>query len=388
MPLQNDPVIKPPTKTTSVIRAAKDRDDELIVAGEVAEIRFPEGGGLSLLASKLFVSLLDLAGADVAEDRDHRATMASLNWSHRDLDHIEDAIHELHATTVALTVQTRSGRRRRSGVVLTDVDRPEDNEGEIEWRFSKTFRYVVANSRHWAAISARAALAMDSKYSIWLYQLAALHAGRNKVSEDWDLGDLRERLGANVPSLRRWQDFKRRVLEPACAEINHLTGIGIAWEPIKRRRQVVGVRLSTWRKSREELAAAAAELDRHRAGRKARREGLVERLDAERAETRREIQAKLAELDERRAQQRAASLAEGDPRQSELEEAIAAAGVSLTPAQVRIGADQALEETGGRIDAEAAYADWLRAAAKRKDRLRNPVGHWIDFCKRRAKEIR
>ena len=375
------------TKTTSVIRAAQDRPEELIVAGEVAEIRFPESGGLSLLASKLFVSLLDLAGGDVAEDRDHRAPMASLNWSHRDLDHIENAIDELHGTRVALTVTTRSGRRRRSGVVLADVERPEDNEGEIEWRFSKTFRYVVANSRHWAAISARAALAMDSKYSIWLYQLAALHAGRDRVSEDWDLADLRERLGANVPSLRRWEQFKRRVLGPACAEINHLTGVGVAWEPIKRGRKVVGVRLSTWRKSRAEIAEAAAELERHRVGRKARREGLVERLDAEREETRREIQAKLAALDERRALERAAK-ADADPRQVDLEEAIAAAGVSLTPAQVRIGADQALEETGERIDADAAYADWLRAAARRKDRLRNPVGHWIDFCKRRAREIR
>ena len=32
----------------------------------------------------------------------------------------------------------------------------------------------------------------------------------------------------------------------------------------------------------------------------------------------------------------------------------------------------------------AAYADWLRAAAQRKDPLRNPAGHWIDYCKRKA----
>ena len=32
------------------------------------------------------------------------------------------------------------------------------------------------------------------------------------------------------------------------------------------------------------------------------------------------------------------------------------------------------------------WHDWLRAAAQRKDRLRNPTGHWIDFCKRRAQQ--
>ena len=30
--------------------------------------------------------------------------------------------------------------------------------------------------------------------------------------------------------------------------------------------------------------------------------------------------------------------------------------------------------------------DWLLAAARRQDRLRNPAGHWIDYCKRRAQQ--
>ena len=378
---------KQPAKTTAVIRAAGDKPDEVIVAGEVAEIRFPKGGSLSLLASKLFVQLLDFAGADVTEDRPHRATMRSLNWSHRELDELEDVIDELHDTKVSLTVNTRNGRRRRSGVVLADVERPEDatSQGEIEWWFSRTFRAVIANSRHWAAISARAVLAMECKYSPWLYQLASLHAGRDRVSEDWDLADLRERLGASAKTLRRWQAFKLRVLDPACAEINHLTGIGVAWEPIKRGRKVVGIRLSTWRKSAAELAAADAELGQHSAGRKARREGLVERLDAEHDARRTEIAAQLADLHERRtAAQR--SEAATDPRQTDLEEAIAAANVApLTPAQLKLGADAAAAE-GARIDTQAAYADWLRAVARRKDRLTNPPGHWIDFCKRRGRD--
>ena len=379
---------KAPAKTLSVIRAAADRDDEVIVAGEVAEIRFPKGGSLSLLASKLFVQLLDIAGADVAEDRTHRATLASLNWANRDLDLIEEAIYELHATTVAFTVETRSGRRRRSGVVLAEAERPEDAvQGEIHWRFSRPFQSVIKNSRHWAAISARAVLTMECKYSPWLYQLCALHAGRGRVSEDWDLADLHERLGVNAPSLRRWQDFKRYVLEPACAEINQLTGIGVAWEPIKYGRKVMGVRLSTWRKSAAEIAAADAELARHRAGRKERRNELVERIVEERASWSREAEAKLAELRDRRAEEPPAA-SDADPRQVDLEEAIAAAGVRLTAAQLMLGAEAARAEGGAQFDVQAAYADWLRAAAQRKDRLRNPAGHWIDFCKRQVRELK
>ena len=379
---------KPPTRTLSVIRAAADRDDEVIVAGEVAEIRFPKGGSLSLLASKLFVQLLDFASVDVAEDRTHRATLASLNWANRDLDLIEEAIYELHATAVAFTVETRSGRRRRSGVVLAEAERPEDGarQGEIHWRFSRPFQSVIANSRHWTAISARAVLAMECKYSPWLYQLCALHAGRGRVSEDWDLADLRERLGARSASLRRWQDFKRRVLDPACAEINQLTGVGVAWEPIKYGRKVMGVRLSTWRKSAAEIAEAGAELARHRAGRKERRNEMVERIVEERASWSRETEAKLAELNARRAD--AEAVPAGDSRQTDLEEAIAAAGVRLTAAQLMLGAEAARAEGGAQFDVQAVYADWLRAAAQRKDRLQNPAGHWIDFCKRRAQELK
>ena len=227
---------------------------------------------------------------------------------------------------------------------------------------------------------------MECKYSPWLYQLAALHAGRERVFEDWDLADLRERLGARSASLRRWQDFKRRVLDPACAEINQLTGIGVAWEPIKYGRKVMGVRLSTWRKGAAEIAEADAEIARHRAGRKERRNEMVERIVEERASWSRETEAKLAELNARRAD--AEAVPAGDSRQTDLEEAIAAAGVPpLTPAQLRLGHDAAAE-LGAQLDIEAVYADWLRTAAQRKDPLRNPAGHWIDFCKRRAKELK
>ena len=290
--------MKRSSRTLDVIAAAHAKGSETIVAGEVADIRFPKGGSLSLLASKLFVQLLDRAGAEVVADREHGTTLESLNWSHRDLETIEDTVRELITTTVALSVNTPRGRRRLMGGILAHVDRPDGQvyAGKLIFEFSKTFRAVVKRSNHWAAISARAVLAMECKYSPWLYQIAALHAGRERTSQDWKLDDLRERLGATAPSLRIWQEFKRSVLEPAVAEINHLTGIGVAWEPLKHGRSVVAVRLFTWQKSREELEAAITELDRHRAGRKERRAGLAERIVEERAAHRRKLAAELQAL--------------------------------------------------------------------------------------------
>lgn len=279
------------TRTLDVIAAARAKDSETVVADEVADIRFLKGGSLSLLASKLFVQLLDRAGAGVVDDREHRATLESLNWSHRDLETIEDTVRELITTTVALSVNTPRGRRRLMGGILAHVDRPDGQvyAGELIFEFSKTFRAVVKRSNHWAAISARAVLAMECKYSPWLYHLTSLHAGRDRASHVWKLDDLRELLGATSPSLCRWQNFKRWVLEPAVAEINHLTGIGVAWEPLKHGRRMVAVRLFTWRKSKEELHMAAAELSRHRAG-------LAERIVEERAALRRKLAAELQTL--------------------------------------------------------------------------------------------
>ena len=288
------------TRTLDVIAAVSTHpknDREVIIAGEVAEIYFPGGKSLSLLASKLFVQLLELAGPEVVADREHRATMRELNWSHRELNALEEVIAELHQTRIAMTVNTRHGKRRRSGVVLSDMDRPVDtSSGEIVWRFSRTFQSVINHSHHWAAISGRAVLAMECKYAPWLYQLAALHAGRRRVSHDFDLDDLRHRLGATAPSLRIWQQFKCSALEPAVAEINHLTGIGIAWEPLKRGRRVVAVRLWTWQKDQAELDATDAELERHRTGRKARRGDTVERIIEERAALRRRFATGLAAM--------------------------------------------------------------------------------------------
>ena len=283
------------TKTLDVIAAAAGH--KVIIAGEVASLHFPKGGGLSLLASKLFVQVLDVASASICKPKRHRVSLASLNWAKKDLGFIEDAVRELQRTIVELDVDTSRGKVRKSGQVLADVDRDLDAAtGELVFKFSDTFRRVVKNSSHWAAISHRAVYAMECKYSVWLYQLAALHAGRRQAFTDWPLAELRDRLGANTPSLRRWINFRNRVLKPAVSEINHLTGVTITWEPVKRGRQVVAVRIACDRKSEEDLQSAELELERPRAGRKARRNGLVDLLADEQADIRRELGEELTRI--------------------------------------------------------------------------------------------
>ena len=109
-----------------MIAAAAEKGRDVVVAGEVAKIRFPKGGSLSLIAAKLFVQLLERAAADVVNDREHRTRLESLNWAHRDLEGIKDAVRELMTTEISLTVETPRGRRELLGMILAHVDRPAE----------------------------------------------------------------------------------------------------------------------------------------------------------------------------------------------------------------------------------------------------------------------
>ena len=131
-------------------------------------------------------------------------------------------------------------------------------------------------------MSRRAVLSFESRYSLRLYLFLSLRANLRKVSEDIPLDDLRALLGVPINALPRWQDVKRRALDPAIAEINHVAGFHAAYEPIKRGRRIVGVRLAWGLKDRAELVRAQKELDRPRVGRTARRDGLVETIAQER----------------------------------------------------------------------------------------------------------
>jgi plasmid replication initiation protein len=180
---------------------------------------------------------------------------------------------------------SRQGRPyTKSGPILSDVEREPDSldDAEIRFEFSPAMRRVIADSTHWAAVSRRAVLSFESRYSLRLYLFLSLRANLRKVSEELSIDDLREMLGVPSHALPRWQDVKRRALDPAMAEINHVAGFHAAYEPIKRGRRIVGVRLAWGLKDRAELVKAQRELDRPRVGRTARRDGVVETIAQER----------------------------------------------------------------------------------------------------------
>ena len=259
--------------------------DAIVAAGELVNMRFRSGNALSLRAGKLFCLLIQEAGIAVTDDHMHRVPYSVLNETfHRSRNELADAIDELHGTTVSIRIIEGDRPYTKSGPILSDVER-EDEElsgAEIRFAFSPALRRVIANSTHWAAVSRRAVLAFESKYALRLYMFLSLRAGLRKTSDDFDLDDLRDVFGLPSSKLARWQDFRRFALDPAIAEINHLAGFRAGYAPLKRGRKITGVRLTWGLKGGDELVEAHRELERPRTGRTARREGKVEAIAQER----------------------------------------------------------------------------------------------------------
>lgn len=272
--------------TLDAVRMHRPDPDAIVAAGEVADMRFASGDALSLRAAKLFCLLIQEAGIAVADQLQHRIPYAVLNETfHKSRDELVEAVMELHSTIVSVQLVSRKGRPYvKSGPILSDVEREPDDldDAEIRFEFSPAMRRVIADSTHWAAVSRRAVLAFESKYSLRLYLRTGLRVNRRQTSEDLELSDLRDVLGISPNTLPRWQDVKRRALDPAVAEINQLAGFTVAYTPLKRGRRVVGVRLAWGRKATPDLVATQRELDRPRVGRTARRDDLVETIAQER----------------------------------------------------------------------------------------------------------
>lgn len=272
--------------TLAAVKMARSDPDAIIAAGELVDLRFVAGNTLSLRAAKLFCLLVQQAGIAVADQVQHRVPYAVLNETlHKSRDELAEAVIELHSTIVSVQLVSRRGRPfTKSGPILSDVEREPDDldDAEIRFEFSPAMRRVIADSTHWASISRRAVLSFESRYSLRLYMWLALRANMRKATEDVSFDDLRALLGVPHHALPRWQDVKRRALDPAIAEINQLAGFRAQYMPLKQGRRIVGIRLAWGLKDRAGLVEAASELDRPRVGRKARRAGLVDTIAQER----------------------------------------------------------------------------------------------------------
>lgn len=274
-------------KTLSVIKDRHNDASKLPVVGELADGRFADlSNPPSLAALKLHALMFKKAGGKVAEDCWHEISLAELRgvpgvrqFKRRGLIEL---LKELRG--VVIEYDTAEETVIAGLLSISRVEFEDDSDGVrgrtvMRWKFDEGFRELVAASDYWALIDRQTALNMTSRYSLRLFEIMSVRFNLDrKVKETFTIAELRARLGVPDNKLMTWDHFRSRALDHAVAEINQLSRFIVTTRPIKDGRSVVAVEFSWAEKTQPALVDTKRELERHKAGRKARRDGAVENI--------------------------------------------------------------------------------------------------------------
>ena len=247
----------------------------VIKAGELVEATYPDGASLSAAARKVLVLLLAKAAGDAWQDQEHQITKGDLRGSHQSNDRLGRVLDELQR--VLLRIRVKSPRGHDAVLVAPIVaqrieELGDDARSVVFWRFSEPMRRVMQASDHYAELHRQTVLALESRYSVTLYEYGCLLYRRQHPTWQGSMVELRELLGVPAGTYRDWSDLSRFTLGIAKSEIDHLAPFTLSWRESRRGRAVVAAELRFDPKEPEAAAAAKAELNSARTGRKARRD--------------------------------------------------------------------------------------------------------------------
>ncbi len=122
---------------------------------------------------------------------------------------------------------------------IASYEYPE-NKGWIEFELSsKLESELLRLKEQFTQYYLKNVSKLKSQYSIRIYEFLKqyLEVGERKES----IANLRAMLGIDKNEYNEYKNFKARVLEPACEEINQKTDINYNWKPIKEARKVGGI---------------------------------------------------------------------------------------------------------------------------------------------------
>ncbi|TXD33313.1 replication initiation protein, partial [Lujinxingia vulgaris] len=273
---------------------------------------------------------------------DFEIPLRELRGLHDSNDRIRASLRKLQTTLIAARLP--NGKTRTVQLLGgCDIDDDERTDGLLKYDFHRKLVPLLRHSEIYARMEMKVLTAMSSKYSLALYEALSLRINLRRSSEDITLETLRNWLSVEEGKLATWNTLRQKAIEPAVKEVNALSPFEVSIEPIKRGRKVERVRV-TWAKKEPfspSEQAAAREVNRARTGRKARVSGTVETV-ADRP--------------------------------------------TLTDDEIQKGYEAAAQ-VGARLDKHAAYSDWQNMVSSFAEPVKNPVAHFIAFCKERARSL-
>ncbi|HEX7758917.1 MAG TPA: replication initiation protein [Caulobacteraceae bacterium] len=265
-----------------VAHALQARDgDEFAKPGNLVEVRFVKGQSLSLTAARLLALMILTAGGDAWEPVAHRMRKADIRRGHKGNERISDMLEELHRTLFAADDLSWRGRKATKRFSLIQSSREEvDEEGSeagwIEWEFTPDARRLIRESETYAVLNRQAVLGFRSSYALRLYEMGALRLYRRQSVWRGDMTAIRAAFGIAPELYKDFAQLRRKVLEKAKAEIDHLAHFTVEWREIRRGRTIIEIEFTFHPKTAPPQLAAGDEIDFQGVGRGARPDGAAE----------------------------------------------------------------------------------------------------------------
>lgn len=250
---------------------------EVVKPGELIDI--VELAPLTLADRRTYNLLLANAWDDIRQPIVHRIEKTRLKGSHYGNERLEETINRLMGTLAIATV-VKNGRKRKMRVQLLGPNEEEEEEkGFLYYRFPEELVQLITDSDIYARLKSHVMFCFSSKYALCLYEMVEKRANLEfKQKEEFSLEEFRGLLNVPKGKLQRFADFNKYALKVAAEEINALCDFAVYLTPIKEGRKVAKIRLSWYPKTPEGKRDAMEEIERHRAGRRARIKGTVEQV--------------------------------------------------------------------------------------------------------------
>lgn len=269
-------------KTTQIATDRAYDDTKSVLPAEVARgvyIENPPGAE----ALKLMHLLIGRAGGRMADDVRHELRLADIKKISGMRNHTRATLRKLFVE-LAGAVMVFDDTEEQCEIIGGFLDRAKlDYRHEVSddllvaWWFGGAFREMAEKSCHWAIMDRQTVFALSSKYSILLFQhIASLVNLEHVSSRTFTVSELRSVLGVPEGKMLRWNDVNRFALKPAIIEINQISRLILIVTPNKVGRSVASVTIAWKQKASDQKRASKRELDRPKAGRKARRDGTAE----------------------------------------------------------------------------------------------------------------
>lgn len=270
-----------------VAAALKRKDgDEFAKPGNLVEVKFVKGQSLSLTASRLLALMILTAGGDAWQPIRHKMRKADIRRGHKSNDRIVDMLNELHSVLFAVDDKSWRGAKavRRFNLLQNSWEEAEAADGSetgwIEWEFTPDARRLIQESETYAVLNRQAVLGFRSAYALKLYEMGALRIHRRQTTWRGDMMALRAALGIAPEIYKDFAQLRRKVLLVAKSEIDQLAHFRMDWREIRQGRAVAELEITFSAKDAPAQIETAAELERHSAGRQARRDGTVDEIVA------------------------------------------------------------------------------------------------------------